>query len=457
MHIINSKTTNKIDMTTGPIFSKLLKFSIPLILSSVLQLFFNAADIVVVGRFAGDNSLAAVGSTGSLINLLVNIFVGLSIGTNVVAANYFGAGNKKYLQKTVHTSILLSLYSGIILTVVGIFSAKQILILMQAPTEVLDLAVRYLRIYFAGITVTMIYNFGSALLRAKGDTQRPFYILLLSGIINILLNLLFVIKFNMDVEGVALATVISQTVAAFFIIYLLVKENDDFKLDFMKLKLDKEVFRRIVKIGVPAGFQGIMFSFSNVIIQSSINSFGSVVIAGNSAAANIEGFVYISMNGFAQGTLTFVSQNLGAKNIKRIKKVVLEAILTILVLGEALGFIVLLFSDKLLGIYTKNPDVIQFGGRRLMIICSTYALCGIMDTIANSLRGIGHSFLPVIITMLSVCAFRIIWLLTIFRVGAFHTIETIYISYPISWIAAFFIMLFCFIRLIKKDTTLITE
>lgn len=451
MHIIQTKTTNKIDMTTGSIFPKLLKFSIPLVLSSILQLFFNAADIVVVGRFAGDNSLAAVGTTSSLINLLVNIFVGLSIGSNVVAANYFGAGNKKYLKKTVHTSIVLSVYSGIILTLVGIIFAKRILLLMQAPSEVLDLAVKYLRIYFAGITVTMIYNFGSALLRAKGDTQRPFYILLLSGIVNVLLNLLFVIKFNMNVEGVALATVISQSLAAFLIIYLLFTENDDFKLELKELKIDREVFRKIVKIGVPAGFQGIMFSLSNVIIQSSINTFGSVVIAGNSSAVNIEGFVYTSMNGIAQGTLTFVSQNMGSKNIKRIKKVVLESIITVLVLGEALGFLVILYSNKLLGIYSNSIDVIQIGERRLLIICSTYALCGIMDTIANSLRGIGHSLLPVIITMLSVCAFRIMWLISIFQIERFHTIEIIYLSYPISWLAAFLIMLFCFIQLIKKE------
>ena len=302
----------QIDMTNGSIVGKLIRFSGPLIFSGILQLLFNAADIVVVGRFAGDNSLAAVGSTSSLINLLVNLFVGLSVGTNVVAANYFGAGKKNELSKTVHTAILLSIYSGIILTIVGVIGAKQILRLMQSPEEVLVKATLYLQIYFGGITATMVYNFGSALLRAKGDTQRPLYILLFAGIINVVLNLIFVVFFKMDVAGVALATVISQTISAILVVSCLIKEEDEFKLNIKKLKMDRDIFIRIVKIGVPAGFQGIMFSFSNVIIQSSVNSFGAITIAGNSAASNLEGFVYVAMNGFAQGTLTFTSQNAGA-------------------------------------------------------------------------------------------------------------------------------------------------
>ena len=254
-------------MTEGPIFSKLLKFSIPLILSSVLQLLFNAADVVVVGRFAGDNSLAAVGSTGSLVNLLINLFMGLSVGTNVVAANYFGAKKPDELQDTVHTAILVSIYSGLILTVVGIFGAKPILTFMQAPEEVLNLAAIYLRIYFGGITATMVYNFGSALLRAKGDTRRPLYILLAAGIINLILNLIFVIPFKMDVAGVGLATVISQVISAVAVLIILIRENDDFKLNLRKLHINRMIFTKIVKIGLPAGFQGIMFSFSNFFIR----------------------------------------------------------------------------------------------------------------------------------------------------------------------------------------------
>ena len=348
--------SNQINMTEGPIFLKLLQFSIPLIFSSLLQLLFNAADIVVVGRFAGDNSLAAVGSTGSLINLLINLFTGLSIGTNVLAANYFGAGKKRELKDTVHTSILLSILSGILLTGVGIVGSKYILILMQAPHEVLKLATLYLRIYFGGITSTMVYNFGSALLRAKGDTQRPLYILFLAGILNVILNLIFVICFKMGVAGVAWATVISQTLSAILVIILLVKEKDDFHLEFKKLKINMPIFTNIVKIGLPAGFQGIMFSFSNVIIQSSINSFGAIMIAGNSAAVNLEGFVYTSMNGFSQGSLTFCSQNLGARKIDRIKKLVWISQFSIIVIGALLSGIFLLLGPQLLGFYTKKAD-----------------------------------------------------------------------------------------------------
>ena len=283
--------SNQINMTEGPIFSKLLKFSIPLILSSVLQLLFNAADVVVVGRFAGDNSLAAVGSTGSLVNLLINLFMGLSVGTNVVAANYFGAKKPEELQDTVHTAILVSIFSGLILTVVGVLGAKPILTFMQSPAEVLNLAAIYLRIYFGGITATMVYNFGSALLRAKGDTRRPLYILLAAGIINLILNLIFVICFKMDVAGVGLATVISQVISAVAVLIILIREKDDFKLNLRKLHINRMIFTRIVKIGLPAGFQGIMFSFSNVIIQSSVNSFGATLIAGNAAAINLEAFI----------------------------------------------------------------------------------------------------------------------------------------------------------------------
>ena len=344
-------------MTEGAITSKLIAFSVPLILSSVLQLLFNAADVIVVGRFAGDNSLAAVGSTSSLINLLVNLFQGLSIGTNVVAANYFGAGKKQCLQQTVHTAMLLSVFSGVLLTALGIAGAKLLLRMMQAPEEVLNLAAKYLQIYFGGITATMIYNFGSALLRAKGDTKRPLYILFAAGIINLLLNLLFVIAFRMDVAGVALATVISQCFAAALITVILTRETDDFRLTVRKLHIDRDIFIRILKIGLPAGFQGIMFSFSNVIIQSSINTFGSTVIAGNSAGISIEGFVYTSMNGFSQGTLTFTSQNMGAGKKDRIKRAAVISQFIVIVIGLVLGNAVVFFSRGLLGIFSKNPMV----------------------------------------------------------------------------------------------------
>ena len=431
------KRSNQIDMTEGPIFSKLLKFSIPLILSSLLQLLFNAADVVVVGRFAGDNSLAAVGSTGSLINLLINLFMGLSVGTNVVVANYFGAKQNNELHDTIHTAILVSIYSGLILTVVGVLGAKPILTFMQAPEEVLNLAALYLRIYFGGITATMVYNFGSAILRAKGDTQRPLYILLGAGILNFVLNLIFVIIFKMDVAGVGLATVISQILSAVLIIIILIREKDDFHLDLKKLKINRMIFIKIVKIGLPAGFQGIMFSFSNVIIQSSVNTFGPIMIAGNAAACNLESFIYTSMNGFSQGSLTFCSQNMGAGKTDRIKKVVWISQGSIIVIGAILSAIFLFFGTQLLGIFTKSEEVVKAGMLRLWIIFTTYYLCGMMDGMANSIRGIGHSLMPVISSLLGACIFRIIWLFTIFLIPQFHVPQTIFISYPISWILTF--------------------
>lgn len=441
---------NQINMTEGAIFGKLIQFSVPLILSSLLQLLFNAADIIVVGRFAGDNSLAAVGSTGSLINLLINLFMGLSVGTNVVAAHYFGAGRSKDLQDTVHTSILLSIYSGIILTVVGVIGSKYILILMQAPTEVLNLATLYLKIYFGGITATMIYNFGSALLRAKGDTKRPLYILFTAGVMNLILNLIFVICFKMDVAGVAWATVISQCFSAACVIIILIRETDDFHLNLRKLHINSHIFTKIVKIGLPAGFQGIMFSFSNVIIQSSVNSFGAITIAGNSAACNLEGFIYTSMNGFSQGSLTFCSQNLGARKTDRIRKVVWISQGCIIVIGAVLSGIFLLFGRSLLGIYSTSPDVIEAGMVRLWVILITYYLCGMMDGMANCIRGIGHSLMPVISSLCGACLFRIIWLFTIFQIPQFHTPFCIYITYPISWILTFVANVVFYNKFIRK-------
>lgn len=442
--------SNQIDMTTGPIFLRLLQFSIPLIFSSILQLLFNAADVIVVGRFAGDTSLAAVGSTSSLINLLVNLFMGLSVGTNVVAARFFGEGNSEQIHNTVHTSIFVAFISGLILTVVGVSLAEPILRLMQAPEDVLQLAVLYLRIYFSGITASMVYNFGSALLRAKGDTRRPLYILFIAGVINVLLNLFFVIVTKMDVDGVALATIISQLFSAVAVVILLLREKDDFHLDLSKLRINKNILKKIIQIGVPAGFQGIMFSFSNVIIQSSINSFGAKMIAGNSAACSLEGFIYTSMNGFSQGSLTFCSQNLGAHKKDRIKKVVFISQASIIVIAFIECFLGLVFHRQLLGIYSSDPEVIDAGTLRIQIIFCTYFLCGIMDAMANSIRGCGHSLLPAVVTIFGACVLRIIWLLTFFQIPQFHTPTVIFLSYPISWLVTYIAHVICFVVIFKK-------
>lgn len=442
---MQTNETNQIDMTTGPIAGKLVQFSVPIVLSSVLQLLFNAADVIVVGRFAGDTSLAAVGSTSPLINLLVNLFLGLSIGTNVVAANYFGAKRKKEIQDTVHTAFLLSIYSGVVLGLFGGFFSKFLLRLMQSPDDVLDLASSYVKIYFCGMVSMMVYNFSSALLRAKGDTKRPLFILFGAGIINVGLNLVFVIVFKMAVKGVALATIISQMIAAILVTLILVRETDDFHLDFHKLKMNRDIFFRILKIGIPAGFQGIMFSLSNVIIQSSINTFGSITVAGNSAGISLEGFVYTSMNGFSQGVLTFTSQNLGADNKERIKRVVLVSQGLVLLIGLFLGNAVVLFSHQLVSIFSANPEVIAAGMMRIKVICTLYAICGMMDCMGNSVRGIGYNILPMLVTLLGACGFRVLWIATIFQIPQFHTCFMIFLSYPISWFITWAVHTICFI------------
>lgn len=447
---MSSKTKQyEMDMCSGPILRKMLMFALPLMLSSILQLLFNAADIVVVGKFAGDNSLAAVGSNTALINLLTNLFIGLSIGANVVAARHYGAKAWDDLRRTVHTAMLLSMLSGALLLVLGVIGAEQMLIWMQTPEEVLPLATVYLRIYFLGMISTMVYNFGSALLRAVGDTKRPLYFLLCAGIINVILNLLFVIGFQMDVMGVAIATVISETVSALLVLRCLVKEKGGIHLELRAMRIDRKKMLQILRIGLPAGFQGVVFALSNVVIQSSVNIFGNIVVAGNSAAANLEGFVYMAMNAFYQTTLSFVSQNYGAGEQKRINRIVLLGEACVIVTGTLLGNMVVFFGNDLLQIYSNNPEVIAAGMVRLHYISMIYALCGIMDVMVGALRGIGYSIMPMIVSIVGVCVLRLIWLATVFQIPEFHKIETVYLSYPVTWIltSLVYIVFFVWIRI----------
>lgn len=448
--MMSSKTKQyEMDMCSGPILRKMLMFALPLMLSSILQLLFNAADIVVVGKFAGDNSLAAVGSNTALINLLTNLFIGLSIGANVVAARHYGAKAWDDLRRTVHTAMLLSMLSGALLLVLGVIGAEQMLIWMQTPEEVLPLATVYLRIYFLGMISTMVYNFGSALLRAVGDTKRPLYFLLCAGIINVILNLLFVIGFQMDVMGVAIATVISETVSALLVLRCLVKEKGGIHLELRAMRIDRKKMLQILRIGLPAGFQGVVFALSNVVIQSSVNIFGNIVVAGNSAAANLEGFVYMAMNAFYQTTLSFVSQNYGAGEQKRINRIVLLGEACVIVTGTLLGNMVVFFGNDLLQIYSNNPEVIAAGMVRLHYISMIYALCGIMDVMVGALRGIGYSIMPMIVSIVGVCVLRLIWLATVFQIPEFHKIETVYLSYPVTWIltSLVYIVFFVWIRI----------
>lgn len=448
--MMSSKTKQyEMDMCSGPILRKMLMFALPLMLSSILQLLFNAADIVVVGKFAGDNSLAAVGSNTALINLLTNLFIGLSIGANVVAARHYGAKAWDDLRRTVHTAMLLSMLSGALLLVLGVIGAEQMLIWMQTPEEVLPLATVYLRIYFLGMISTMVYNFGSALLRAVGDTKRPLYFLLCAGIINVILNLLFVIGFQMDVMGVAIATVISETVSALLVLRCLVKEKGGIHLELRAMRIDRKKMLQILRIGLPAGFQGVVFALSNVVIQSSVNIFGNIVVAGNSAAANLEGFVYMAMNAFYQTTLSFVSQNYGAGEQKRINRIVLLGEACVIVTGTLLGNMVVFFGNDLLQIYSNNPEVIAAGMVRLHYISMIYALCGIMDVMVGALRGIGYSIMPMIVSIVGVCVLRLIWLATVSQIPEFHKIETVYLSYPVTWIltSLVYIVFFVWIRI----------
>lgn len=455
--MMNNKRKNKnytLDLTEGSIIKKLLLFSLPLIASSILQLFFNAADVIVVGNYAGDNSLAAVGSNGSIINLLTNVFMGLSVGVNVLVARYFAAKQENELRKTVHTAITVSVLSGIVLAVIGIAAAKQILTWMQSPKEVIELSALYLRIYFLGMPAMMAYNFGAAILRGVGDTKRPLYYLSFAGVVNVILNCVFVIIFHMDVAGVALATVISQCISAVLVLRCLAKEEGGIRLQKEYLHIDKSTFLQILRIGLPAGVQGSLFSLSNVVIQSSINSFGAIVVAGNSAASNIEGFVYVAMNAFAQAIVAFISQNLGAGKYERINRIVITTQLCVIAVGGILGNMVYLLGEPLLGLYSDSAVVIEAGIKRLSVVCTTYALCGVMDVMVGALRGLGYSVMPMIVSLLGACVFRIVWISLLFRSEAFHTIETIYFTYPISWSLTITAHVICFLiirsRLKKK-------
>ena len=451
-----TKTNSKkyeIDMCNGPLLGKILVFYVPLMLSGVLQLLFNAADIAVVGRFSGNHALAAVGSTSSLTNLIVNLFIGLSVGTNVLVARYYGAGQKKELKEMVQTAIVTGFIGGVILIFLGFFISKPALTWMDTPADVIEHSVLYMRIYFAGMPFMMVYNFGAAVLRAVGDTKRPLYYLLVAGVVNVILNLVFVICFHMGVAGVATATVISQAISAILVVKCLIQTDGVYKLVLTDMHISMDKVWRMVRIGMPAGLQGALFSISNVLIQSSVNSFGSIAMAGNTAASNLEGFVYTAMNAFYQAAISFCGQNYGARKYKRVGRVLLICEVLVIIVGTVLGNLMYMFGGTLLQLYSTDAEVIRYGLLRLSFICVTYALCGMMDTIVGVLRGIGYAIMPMLVSLTGACLFRIVWIYTIFK--QVHTLECLYISYPISWTLTFLAHLVCFIviyrKLLKKD------
>ncbi|MDE7224583.1 MAG: MATE family efflux transporter [Acetatifactor sp.] len=442
------KKKYEMDMCSGALLPKILLYSLPLMMSGILQLLFNAADVVVVGRFAGNDALAAVGSTSSLINLLVNVFMGLSVGTNVMVARFYGAGQKKELEEMVHTAILTSIVSGVILIFIGLALSRPALLLMDTPENVIDQSVLYIRIYFVGMPAMMLYNFGSAVLRAVGDTRRPLYFLMIAGVINVILNLFFVISLSMGVAGVALATIISQTISAILVLLCLMRTESDYRVNLKRLRIVKDKMLKMIQIGLPAGMQGALFSISNVLIQSSVNSFGSIAMAGNTAAQNLEGFVYTGMNSLHQTCISFTGQNYGARNYKRMGKILLICQGCVIAVGVLMGNGVYLAGGTLLKLYSPDAEVIRYGMLRLSYICTTYALCGMMDVMVGSLRGMGYSIMPMLVSLTGACLFRVVWIMTIFK--AHHSLEMLYVSYPISWGLTFAVHLICFLVVYRR-------
>lgn len=440
-------------MCNGPILKRVILYTLPIIATGILQLLFNAADLIVVGQYCGSISIAAVGATGSLINLITNLFMGLSVGSGVTVAHALGAQDDDRVHKAVHTAIPIAVICGFILTLVGIFGADYFLKLMRTPDNVLSLSATYIKIYFLGITSTLVYNFGASILRAAGNTKGPLIYLTAAGIINVILNIFFVAALNMNVAGVALATAISQTAAAALIIRALMKRGDACRLDLKKLQFHKRQLFKILKIGVPAGIQSSLFSLSNVIIQSSINSFGDIVMSGCAAAANIEGFVWITINAFSHTAINFVGQNVGANKYKRVRKILWTCLACVVVTGGVFGASAFLLSRPLLNIYiTDSAEAIGYGVTRIAFICLPYFLCGLMDTTTGAIRGLGSSIAPMIITIGGVCGMRILWIFTIFEMPQYHTLESLFISYPISWTITFIVQLITFFIIYTRRT-----
>lgn len=438
-----------VDMTKGSIFRHIIAFAIPIMISGILQTLYNAADMIVVGKFSGKQSLAAVGSTSSAINLMISIFVGMSSATNVIVARKFGAGNKSGVSKAVHTAIAVCLCGGTVLMILGILLSRKILVLMDSPNDVIELATLYMRIYFIGIPAMLLYNFGSATMRAVGDAKRPTYFLTASGIINVSLNLLFVIVFKMGVAGVAIATVTSQVVSALLVLRCLVKADDCYRLEFKKVRIYAHELKEIVFLGIPAGIQSALFSISNVIIQSSINSVGSDAMAGNSAAASVEGMVYIAMNAFFHATLTFVGQNYGAHNFKRIRKGFLVSMAISFVVGSVLSTVVSRCAGFLVGFYTNIPEVRDIGVMRMQIVCALYFLCGMMEVATGAIRGMGVAIRSMITCVVGVCFVRIVAVMMGAPYKEVSDIKILYYSFPVSWAITTTILTILFFTIVR--------
>ena len=435
-------------MCNGTIMDKLISFSIPLMLSGILQLMFNAVDIVVVGRFSGSQALAAVGSTTALINVFTNLFIGISLGANVLAARYYAAGKTKEMSETVHTAIALALVSGVAMAVIGVVFARGALEIMGTPDDVIAKSTLYMQIYFCGMPFFMMYNYGAAILRAVGDTKRPLIFLIVSGVINAVLNLFLVIVFHLDVAGVAIATVISQLVSCILVLRCLHHTESSYQLHLAKLRIRSVYLKQIFEVGVPAGIQSTVINISNAMLQSSVNSFGSIAMAGYTASNNIFGFLYVSVNSFTQACMSFTSQNYGVKKLKRMDRVLIDCMILSVVVTLILGSSVYVFGPELLHIYSDQADVIQYGMEIFSYTTVTYFLCGLMDLFPGALRGMGYSTVPMILSIIGTVGVRIIWIYGLFP--SHRSLTFLFLSYPVSWIATIIMQVICFWFVRKK-------
>ena len=435
-------------MCNGTIMDKLISFSIPLMLSGILQLMFNAVDIVVVGRFSGSQALAAVGSTTALINVFTNLFIGISLGANVLAARYYAAGKSKEMSETVHTAIALALVSGVVMAVIGVFFARGALEIMGTPEDVIGKSTLYMRIYFCGMPFFMMYNYGAAILRAVGDTKRPLIFLIVSGVINAVLNLFLVIGFHLDVAGVGIATVISQLVSCILVLRCLHHTESSYQLHLAKLRIRSVYLKQIFEVGVPAGIQSTVINISNAMLQSSVNSFGSIAMAGYTASNNIFGFLYVSVNSFTQACMSFTSQNYGVKKLKRMDRVLIDCMILSVVVTLILGSSVYIFGPELLHMYSNQADVIKYGMEIFSYTTVTYFLCGLMDLFPGALRGMGYSTVPMILSIIGTVGVRIIWIYGLFP--SHRSLTFLFLSYPVSWIATIIMQVICFWFVRKK-------
>ena len=446
------RTANR-TMLEGPLFSSIVFYTIPVILTGVLQLLFNAADLVIVGRFCGSVSVAAVGATGAITNLIVNLFIGLSVGAGVTVAHGLGGEDDEAVQRTVHTAVPTALIAGVILAIIGICAARPVLTRMETPDNVLPLSVLYMQIYFAGMPVSMLYNFCASILRAAGDTKSPLTYLTLAGVINVVLNVIFVTQLHMNVAGVALATILAQAVSAVLVLRALMRRTDSCRFEWSEMHIYKAQLMKMFRIGMPAGIQGSMFAISNVIIQSSINSFGAAVMSGNAASANIEGFVYVALNAFHQTAVNFIGQNVGALQYKRVNQVFGICMASVTVVGLVLGIGLYAAGEPLLSIYiTDSEEAIQHGVTRLLYVANPYFILGMMDVCTAALRGLGASLTPMIISILGICGLRMVWIYTIFQIPQYHTPESLYVSYIVSWTVTLLVQLVAYWLIYKRHT-----